>query len=306
MIWSKIASAVVQVLFGDVAGCYKNLRKGLEPFTNSARIFSLFMGGTAGALITILLLPHILNDLLTTINGGPLSNFETLSVNITDGSLGIIIGSRVLDVIISKMMLPLYYYLKYGNSRELYKDFTDKEILLIHDNLAIQPGSSLQTMDELKHSVKYEGYSPEHIKEIQETVRSGTKGLLIGIRAQIIDYKEHVDDQEKINNHMSLLRLGKISHLCLLNDSYVGSIVMERFDIPKLNGRRSSAHLPPVEEKMEYKNEVQLSIIEVPSTDEELVKQDVTDGKSLQFFPKAQGPREDKEFKEVQCLQLEF
>jgi hypothetical protein len=285
MLVEKILSAIAKVLIGDVAACYKNLRKGIEPYTNFARVAALIFGGLAGALLTSFWLTEIMNYFITSITGATLSNFEAISLSITDNSIGIIVGSRTVDFVVSKMIVPSYYYLKYGHTRELYKDFNNKEIKRIHENIATQPESDMQTVEEIEHSIQHEGYSEEQIKEIIDTKLSGTLGLLIGIRKQVIDFRENAREPEIIDNHWLLLRKGKIDHLCLLSDSYVTNILMQRFDLPKLNGRRRSSGIFPLShEEKKPDCVIQVSRVELPKF-HSCSNQEPVEFKGLNFFP---------------------
>lgn len=241
MIIGKILSAVGKILVGDFSACFNNLRTGIEPYTNSIRLSSIVIGSVVGVMFTTYIMKDLFNALYTAVTGNTLGNIAVISLDVTDDALAVMIGSRVFDFVAAKMIIPAYYYLRYGHSKEMYKALSPKELELIHNNIGEQPGSSLKSTRDIRAEAQHtaEGYTAKQIDDIVVTVLSGTLGLMNGIRNNVLLYRHYADNAKilALDNEWLFLRRGQIQPLCALNDSYVKSLLMEAFNLPELTGR---------------------------------------------------------------------
>lgn len=235
----KILASTVKIYFGDLKGCISRFRNREEPLTNGSRIASIISGSISGGIITTYIVPNIFSYLVNTFFGTTPTGLTAFSLELTDTSLGIILGSRLVDSIAINFLIPAYFYCKYGHSRELYRPFNNSEICQIHDAIAEERGTP-NRIEDIRTNNANQGYDEFQLSDLVNGVLAGTEGLLKKIRSNVMSHRADLNSETeklKLDFGLQLLRHGKISQLCRIPDNYVTRIVKELFHIQDRNGR---------------------------------------------------------------------
>lgn len=231
MLGSKDVKKIIDILVVDFIGCCKNLRRGMEPWTNGARATSIILGLGVGGAVTGSLAPNALNNVVSSMTGGyELSDLAATSIDVAYVVFGLMICARVFDCL-AKYLMAAYYYCRY-RTPELYKPMTYKEIEIIHNNIA-KMIPAFKSTQAIRDSNEAEGLSPVDIENSVHTVIAGTRSMFEEIRKEIFAESDKLDDPKALNEWWLSARMGRIESVCRGEVTYVKSTLIAAF--PCLN-----------------------------------------------------------------------